>query len=125
MGGGLIDGGSYIGSLALSIIYGYQIDIDNLHIYVYAINVRGLENVDYAIKYFLSELDKLDDMTVQKIDKSGRSLLHCLCEYEGVDTQLFSYKLFDYLIRRGVNTNIKNNKGETCVDLLCKWPVAN
>jgi hypothetical protein len=91
----------------------------SLHLYVYIINESGLGIIDEYIDYFISELDNIDDDTIRDVDENGcNTLLHQLCFHSGRGGHQFSYRLFEYFIKRGVDVSIKNNDGKGWFDFL-------
>lgn len=97
----------------------------DLHLFVYVMNESGLGSVDEYHDYFVQQLNKMSDDMIMKVDDMGNTLLHQLCHYGGKVRAKFSYRLFQYFIIRGIDIQIKNKEGKTCIeDLLettTKW----
>ncbi len=99
----------------------FDLDHTSLHLYIYMMNESGLGVIDEYVDYCIDQLEKLDITTLKSIDKHGETLLHCLCINSGRVSHKFSHRLFEYLVSRGLKTDIANNDGHTCINLLSKW----
>lgn len=98
-----------------------KLDLNKLHYSTYVMNSSGLGVIDEYVEYFIAELEKIDIYLIHDIDNCGNTLLHDLCLFSYKVRHKFSERLFNYLLSKGVDINIRNNKGKTCIDYLLNW----
>ena len=91
----------------------------NIHLYTYQMMAGGLGAIDEYIDYFIGQLDQFSDDEIKKVErKSGNTLLHILCIHTCNNSSRFCYRIFQYLIMRGIDIRTKNKKGKTCIQYL-------
>ena len=90
----------------------------DLHLYTYVMMSHGLGADDEYAYYFIEQLNKIGDDIIKSVDEDGNTLLHMLCTHSCQKSSRFCYKIFQYLIIRGVDVQIKNNNGNTCLQEL-------
>ena len=91
---------------------------NDLHWYFSSMNTSGLGVIDEHVDYFISELEKLPQISLFVTDHNDDTLLHEVCRRSFMCGGCFSHRLFSYLIGKGLDIKFKNKEGKTCIDLL-------